>query len=273
MTHPGYGALKWVGGKSGLASSGLGRWIASRLPADSSATYVEPFAGMLGVLLIRPRSAIELVNDRNGRVVNWWRCLRDEPDELLRMVLDSPNARDEFGWACENLDNPALSDVQRAAAFTTAVVCGIRSSDQVQLGDWRRSFRDHPVERRQNLVWRLRRTANRIRDVQIENRDAVEVLDRVSSVSSAVVYCDPPYPTAAQNLYQVTTVNLDDLAEVLKAQSGSVAISGYGSEWNHLGWYRSTFRTLRQDVAIAQAAERVEVLWTNYEPAGQSALF
>ena len=59
-------ALRYYGGKN--AQHRTGRWIASMLPYDKG--YVEPFAGMLGVLLQRRRSAAEMVNDADGNLID-----------------------------------------------------------------------------------------------------------------------------------------------------------------------------------------------------------
>jgi hypothetical protein len=44
--------------------------------------YVEPFAGSLAVLLAKPRSKMETVNDLDQDLMTFWRVLRDRPDEL-----------------------------------------------------------------------------------------------------------------------------------------------------------------------------------------------
>ena len=265
-------ALAWVGGKSAHANQGTGPWVASLLPDDTRVTYIEPFAGMLGVLLQRPKANTELVNDTNDRLVNWWRCLRDRPDELLRLVRHTPHARDEFEHAVDHLDDPALSPVVRAAHFTTVIRQSIRSSDRVERSSWRRHLRvgacGTPVRNAATLSDQLAAVAERICDVQVENIDAVALLERVADLERVVVYCDPPYPTANQTLYE-KSVDFAALADVLKAQTGRVAVSGYGKEWDHLGWRRHTHETVRHTPGVAEMSPRTEVLWTNYDPARQ----
>ena len=74
--------LRYYGGKSEKFrnGNGAGPWIAKMLPYRRM--YVEPFAGMLGVLLQREKSRIELVNDRDGMISAFWECIRDYPDKL-----------------------------------------------------------------------------------------------------------------------------------------------------------------------------------------------
>ena len=80
-------ALGWVGGKSPFGAHKTGQWIASLLPpVGTTYTYIEPFAGMLGVMLQRPKHRREIANDLDGDLVNWWRAVRDYPEATRRPV-------------------------------------------------------------------------------------------------------------------------------------------------------------------------------------------
>lgn len=47
--------------------------------------YIEPFAGGLGNLLRRPHAPqIETVNDLDGYICNFWRAVKNNPDEVVR---------------------------------------------------------------------------------------------------------------------------------------------------------------------------------------------
>lgn len=274
MTERSLCALNWAGGKSIVASHGTGNWIASLLPNDKQVAYIEPFAGMLGVLLQRPKTTIEIVNDLNSRVVNWWRCLRDDTAELLRLVLMTPNSREEFEYAVGHLDDPDLSPVARAACFTTVVSRGLRSSDTINRSGWRRHLQVKGTGSRKvtTLVDRLSLVADRVCDVQIENTDACRLLERIVDNPDTVIYCDPPYPTADQRLYD-REVDYEALTTVLLGQAGRVAISGYTDEWDHLGWIRHEHVTKSSMPGVAETPHRVEVLWTNYDPVSPQKLF
>ena len=69
-----------MGGKSSKSISQTGAWIAGLLPPpEKRQTYLEPFCGMLGVLLQRSPPGHEIVNDADGAVINWWRTVRTQP--------------------------------------------------------------------------------------------------------------------------------------------------------------------------------------------------
>ncbi len=76
------GALKapfpWYGGKSRVAST-VWKYF------GDVRNYVEPFAGSLAVLLGRPSEPkIETVNDLDCWIANFWRALRNDPENLAK---------------------------------------------------------------------------------------------------------------------------------------------------------------------------------------------
>ena len=108
----------------------------------------------------------------------------------------------------------------------------------------------------------------RLRGVQMECTSALNILEWTASNRDTMVYCDPPYPTADTVPY-TESVSLDALRDVLAAQSGYCAISGYGNEWDSLGWERTERRVtsaLARGRATREALARTEVLWTNFAP-------
>ena len=254
-------AMPWVGGKSdGLGNQQrTGAWIASLLPPETAVTYCEPFAGMLGVMLQRAKSAKEIVNDLDGRVVNWWRAVRDYPDEMSRLIALTPHSRDEYMRARQSVASGEAQGVQAALDFTICILQGIASTPAYS--GWK-----HQYKPRGGLAWRgglderIGMLAERMRDVSIEHRDACELLERTASYDETVIYVDPPY-SAVDNLYSERPDH-KQLTEALLAQRGRVAVSGYGQEWDHLGWERHEWSTLRVAIGSDHKAGRTEVLWT-----------
>lgn len=89
--------LKYPGAKSRIAN-----WIVNNMPKHT--VYLEPYAGSLAVLFNKPRCHIETVNDLHGEVVNFFRVLRDDPDELKRLIELTPYSRAEYDLAYQESD-------------------------------------------------------------------------------------------------------------------------------------------------------------------------
>ena len=103
IKHP---PLRYHGSKWRLAP-----WIISQFPAHR--TYCEPFAGGAGVLLRKMPSEVEIYNDLDGRVVNFFRVARDHPAELMVQLLLTPYARAEAVACREPSANP-VEDARRS---------------------------------------------------------------------------------------------------------------------------------------------------------------
>src|ERR1022692_2780769 len=73
------GPLSYIGGKRSLAKR-----IIAMLPAHT--TYVEAFAGGAQVLFHKEPSKVEVLNDLDGQVVNFYRVCHAHYGELMRYL-------------------------------------------------------------------------------------------------------------------------------------------------------------------------------------------
>ena len=256
--------MPYLGGKSATRKDGNGAWIASLLPpVIRSQVYCEPFAGMLGVLLQRHKAPQEIVNDIDGRIINWWRVVRDQPEAFARAIRYTPHSRVEFEAATERMANAhEHCDVSHAVDFTIITLQSI-TRGQSQRSYWlrRQDGANYGATWSANLENRIARLSDRIRGIQLEHMDAVELLRHISVLPHAVVYCDPPYKDTQQYAHNV---DRDALREVLSAAKARVAISGYGTEWDSLGWHKETSAAI--PLRLKTGSRRSESLWFNYEP-------
>ena len=266
--------LSWAGGKS--QRNGLCEWIAGNLPYTRA--YVEPFAGMLAVLLARRRSGVELVNDVDDNVVAFWRAVRDDCDELCRRVEATPASRVDFNAAHAALTDPDTETMERAWALT--VCLGQCFTPNLERLTWRQNW---ATRTSRSLTWsrvpgRVGALADRLAGVVIEHRDALDVLECEVADPRTTIYCDPPYGASAARsaaAFYVAGVDRPAMLDILRGAVAQVAVSGYpGDTWEALegyGWHRSEMGLLSPMSAMASdgdvaLARRVEVLWTNYPP-------
>lgn len=171
----------------------LADWYVAHLPARP--VYLEPYFGSGAVLFNKPRSATEIVSDVDGRVVALFKCLRDRPDDLARVVSLTPWARGEWE-ACRTAPD-AVDELELARQFLVSSwqSHGLRSLTR---SGWRH---DGPSGRRGKSVARewadlpekILMVTRRLQGVHIENRPALDMLRRYRG-PEVVVFDDPPYP-------------------------------------------------------------------------------
>jgi DNA adenine methylase len=101
--------IPWMGGKR--------RLIKQILPLfPEHHTYVEPFCGGAAVYFSKPESAVEVINDYNGELVNLYRVIKHHLEEFLRHFKWALISRQEY--LLNQQSNPVtLTDIQRASRF------------------------------------------------------------------------------------------------------------------------------------------------------------
>jgi DNA adenine methylase len=111
--------------------------------------------------------------------------------------------------------------------------------------------------------------ADRLLRVQIENRPAIEVIQRYDD-ENTLFYCDPPYPHESRGDsssygYEMADDDHRELARVLHEVKGKVAISGYHCDlMDQLYGNWNCFEPPAKKCHSVKKL-RQEVLWTNYD--------
>lgn len=102
--------------------------------------------------------------------------------------------------------------------------------------------------------------------VQIENRPAVEVIERFN-YSNVFMYIDPPYVLGAragkQYKHEMTDADHEELLKALLQSKAKIMISGYESEMynDYLnGWEKKQFASCAE-----HGKPRTETVWMNYK--------
>ena len=265
-------SLPYYGGKSPRSRNGTNEWILGLLPpVRPRQCYVEPFAGMLGILLNRPEAPREIVNDLSGGIVDWWTAVRDHSDELARVLAATPLSRTEYLRACGGWNDPDVHLVERArrvSVVLTQSFCHILADS-----GWSVSHLPTSGSRQDRYSRRIVALSERMANVYLECVDASDIIERYASKSACVIYCDPPYGGHGAD-YKVPEFDADRASAAFTNAAARVAISGYGTDWDHLGWQRHEHHT-HSSMAAGSGGQsrRTEVLWCNYDQPQQGVLF
>jgi len=224
--------------------------------------YVEPYFGSGAVFFSKPVSPHELINDMNSLVTNLFRVLRDKTDDLLFALEATPWSRDEYDQSHIQTGD----SVEDARRFVTRI-WQAHASDLAKKTGWKNRGSKQPARgmsvRWQRVPSELSALAIRLKDAEIENRPALEVMRRFAT-RDTLIYADPPYlmETRTQKMY-AHEMNVDDhleMLDVLKLHPGPAVISGYENTIydKHLrGWKKVRVKPPK----VEKQADRMEVLW------------
>ena len=91
----------------------IARKIVQDLPPHNA--WVEGFCGSAAVTLAKPPAAIEVINDADGEIVNFFEQLRLNSEALCRSIALTPYAREEFELARN--DETTGDALERARRF------------------------------------------------------------------------------------------------------------------------------------------------------------
>lgn len=262
MTHvvsaqiPNRVAFRYHGGKFKLR-----HWIISHFPAHR--VYVEPFAGAASVLLAKPRCYAEVLNDLDGQIVNVFKVMRDNGDDLRRVLELTPFARDEFNESAL----PSSDPLEQARRTIIRAFMGFGSNGIHQGTGFRANSNKSgttPAHDWANYPACLDAIVSRLQGVVIENRRAIDCMRHHDSPVT-LHYVDPPYVlssrTDSNHDYQFEMTDDDHryLLSELRGLRGMVVLSGYQNDI--YAEMLPNWTLIKKSAHADGARDRVEHLW------------
>jgi DNA adenine methylase len=257
--------------------------------------YCEAFFGGGAVLLARDpddsrlflgsnssqRGVSELANDLNGRLINFWRVLRDDESfaKFRRTVETIPLAR--LAWEHAHAHHYGQDPVADAVAFFVDCRQSLAGRQDcftaITRSRTRRQMNGN-VSEWLGAVEGLAAVHARLRRVLIENKPALEIIKREDGPGT-LHYIDPPYlpeTRAAKQVYafEMTEGDHRELLDVLSQVRGKVMLSGYPNqlyEEKLKDWNRADFDIANHAAGGGAKRRMVECVWMNYAPAASSA--
>lgn len=256
--------IKYPGSKWSIAN-----WIISFFPGHHS--YLEPFFGSGAVLFNKPRSNIETVNDLDDNAVNLFEWIKKDPEKLAHEIYWTPYARRVYE---DTFTEEPEDSLEKAVNFYIRLNMGHGFRTNGEKVGWKNDVqgreRAYAAIDWTNLPDKIIQAAERLRGVQIENRPAVEVIERFN-YGNVLIYADPPYVLSTrhgrQYKYEMDDTDQNKLLDVLLAHKGPALLSGYDNNLYNdrlQGWHREEI------ISITRARRKAaEALWMNFKPDGQ----
>lgn len=230
--------------------------------------YCEPFFGGGALFFAKPKSEVEVINDKNGEVINFYKVLKTKFSDLQKEVQSTLHSRELYSKAMLIYKNPkAHSDVQRAWAFWTLTNQGFAG----MIGSWgfgKTNSKEKTLANKRDDF--SQSYAQRLRTVQVENNDAIKVIDRCDD-KETFIYADPPYIGSDMGHYKGYSENdykvlLNKLAKV----KGKFLLSSYPSKilTTYINRYKWKTKKIEKTVAVTKHTDKkkTEMLVMNYDP-------
>lgn len=261
--------LRYPGSKWRIAD-----WIIQYIPKHHS--YLEPFFGSGAILFNKKPSPIETVNDLDNNVINLFEVLRESPEDLARAIYQTPYSRYEYDITYE-INEPA-DDLEKARRFLVQRWQGHGFRTNGYKVGWKNDVHSREQMYAVYNWYRLPRwiinTADRLKQVQIENMPAKEVIKRFK-YDNVFIYADPPYilntRAGKQYMHEMTDEDHIELLETLLRHPGPVIVSGYQNEiYDELlaDWGSESIGSRAE-----HGKKRTETIWMNFEYSKKQKLF
>lgn len=193
-------------------------FIIEKMPAHNC--YVEVFGGSGAILYNKSPSTVEVYNDLNDDLVQFFNTLRERTDELLEWLRNVPYSRSLYeDWVTAFFDgHRPEGDVERAGRFFALRYMQF-AGDMSMVNGFKTRAKRSPARSFDNGRERLDELAERFRQVIIEHQDFTDILARYDDPEADVLfYCDPPY-VDGEHYYGVEFDHTEFAESLLEVQS------------------------------------------------------
>ncbi len=272
--------VKWFGGK--------GNMIAKLRPLiPEHKVYVEPFCGGASMFFCKAPGGLEVINDLDEGLTNFYRVLRDPelfPKLLVKLML-TPYSRPEFNRAKKTWEREG-DPLEKAYLWFVVIRQSFNGSTQNGWGSVVSSIERNMAKtccNWQSVIADLFFFHERLMQCQVEQQDWRTILNRYDS-KDTFFYLDPPYVLSSRRsggyLHELADSDHVNLIERIKRLEGKVLLSGYPNEiydalpsdrWNQKRFVTSCHAVARTKAtgltgkgAVNKNQPRTEVVWFNY---------
>lgn len=255
--------VSYYGGKQKLCKKILGLIPEHRL-------YCEPFVGGGAIYFAKPKSEVEVINDTNGELINFYRVVQRDFVSLEKEIHISLHSRDMHRKASVVYNNPDMfSEIKRAWAVWVLAHMSFSSMLDGSFGyDKAKGTTSKKIANAREAF--SEELAIRMQLTQIECTDALRIIES-RDTPDAFHYCDPPYFNSDCGHYDgYSQDDFEALLKVLSKVQGKFLLSSYPSPLlaeyaARNGW---TQECMDMEVTVAAKSgkrkQKTEVLTRNY---------
>lgn len=255
--------ITYYGGKQKLA-----KYILPLLPEH--VLYCEPFAGGAAIFFAKQPSDVEVLNDTNRELINFYKVVQNDFTSLEKEIQITLHSRDLHRKASVIYNNPDMfSELKRAWALWVLSSQGFAGQLDSSWGyDVSKNTMPKRLEnKREAFTLGL---AVRLQQVQLECADALYIIKSRDTVNS-FFYVDPPYFNS--NMGHYDGYSIDDykaLLNLLSSIKGLFLLSSYPSNLlkeyvDKFGWHTKSFEGKVSVSKSTRQKIKIEMLIANYD--------
>lgn len=206
--------VPWIGGKGRLVDD-----ILPLFPAHEC--YVEPFCGAAALFFNKQPSAVEVLNDVNGDMVNLYRVVQHHLEEFVRQFKWALSSRQVFKWL-QDTRPETLTDIQRAARFF--YLQRLAFGGKVEGQSFGTATTSPPKLNLLRIEEELSAAHLRLADTCIEHLDWSACVARYDRPHT-LFFCDPPYWDTEGYGVDFPLAQYEALAEAARTIKGAMIIT------------------------------------------------
>ena len=221
--------------------------------------YCEPFFGGGAVFFAKRKSDVEVINDINGEVINFYKVIKTKFSELQKEIQSTLHSRELYKKAMEIYKNPEkYSDVKRAWALWTATNQGFAG----MIGSWgfgKDDSKEAALANKRDAF--TKDYEQRLTKVQVESNNAIKVINRCDD-KETFIYADPPYIGSDQGHYKgYSESDYRELLDTLAKVKGKFLLSSYPSKilTSYINKYKWRVQKITKSVAVTKQIGRAHV--------------
>lgn len=238
-------------------------------------TYVEVFGGAAHLFFAKEVSEIEVYNDLDRGLVNFFRVLRENGEELHKKLQLTPYSRSEF-YYCMNNWRTESDSIEKARMYWVSIMQsfgGVGVSFGASIAVARRGMSQVVSKYLRYIDERIPEAIERLRSVQIEDLDFEECIKKYDR-ETTLFYLDPPYlPEKRTTGGYEEDMEYEDhvrLINLINNCKGKFLLSGYSNDLYDsklINFKKLNIKEVKTRVdgsPKSSREKRFECVWLNY---------
>lgn len=256
------------------------QWLLDHLPAGfEDMGYIEAFAGGASLLLNKPKSKSELLNDLDTDLISIWSVIKHRCQEFIDVLETKTYTEETFFEAqetivCDQLSSDPQEEMDKAVK--EYVLRRMSRGGMKKAFAWSKRLRGGKpgdVNAWETMLGMLPAIHRRLQGVEIRNGNAVDLIPG-PGISNLCIYLDPPYMKSTRskgaiNIYDHEMSDKEHEAMLAKclASGAKIMISGYQSTLysNRLKDWNFKYKPVANHSSQSDRKSiKLECIWMNY---------